>query len=468
MNRRRLLRAAAAASPLLPGLSPWTPAPARAAEAPRPVSRVRPADPAWPPEAAWDRLGRDVGGRLVRVESPLAACLEAPRPPLRRGPQGAEEPLLPRRRGRADPVARLGRRLDVRAERLRRRRRDHRGRGRGGRLRPRERPAARGEGRRPQLPGHLQRPGLAAGLDAPDGRDHPARRVRPRRLRRTARAAAGGHGRGRRDLGAGLRRRHDEGGPLRPGRRLPDRGRRRAGPGRRLRQLLEGVRHGRGEPAGGRGRHRRRDGADRQRLHPPGPVLGAQGRRRRQPRRRDPAHAAHARPAGVVRRGVRDRPGDLGRRVPPADRPHRRLLRREPAEPALGRADRLPAGQRARDRDGVPGAGPAAGGGGLAPVPRLAGRLAGGLRRRVRADDPGRAGPALLGPRVPQGRCPAWCSPTTARAPRKRTCSGRATRRRRGRSCTATGPRGCPPRSWRRTGGRTSPTPCSRRPGTGA
>ena len=56
-------------------------APARAVAASRPVSRVRPGDPAWPSEASWDQLGRDVGGRLVKVQSPLAACLEAPSSP---------------------------------------------------------------------------------------------------------------------------------------------------------------------------------------------------------------------------------------------------------------------------------------------------------------------------------------------------------------------------------------------------
>src|SRR4029450_3889047 len=38
-------------------------------------------DPAWPSEASWDRLSRDVEGRLVKVQSPLAACLEAPSSP---------------------------------------------------------------------------------------------------------------------------------------------------------------------------------------------------------------------------------------------------------------------------------------------------------------------------------------------------------------------------------------------------
>jgi FAD/FMN-containing dehydrogenase len=45
------------------------------------VSRVRPGDAAWPSEASWERLSRYVGGRLVEVRSPLAACLEAPSSP---------------------------------------------------------------------------------------------------------------------------------------------------------------------------------------------------------------------------------------------------------------------------------------------------------------------------------------------------------------------------------------------------
>ena len=45
------------------------------------MSRVRPGDSAWPSEARWDRLSRDVGGRLVKVQSPLAVCLKAPSSP---------------------------------------------------------------------------------------------------------------------------------------------------------------------------------------------------------------------------------------------------------------------------------------------------------------------------------------------------------------------------------------------------
>ena len=55
--------------------------PARAQGEVRPRSRVRPGDPGWPSEADWNRLRRTVGGRLVNVQSPLAACTEAPSSP---------------------------------------------------------------------------------------------------------------------------------------------------------------------------------------------------------------------------------------------------------------------------------------------------------------------------------------------------------------------------------------------------
>ena len=118
MNRRRPLRTAAAAAPLLPGLSSRTLAPRRAVAASRPLSRVRPGGPAWPSEASWDRLSREVGGRLVRCSRRSPHAWRRRRAPLCAGPQGTEEPLLPRRRGRADAVARLGRCLDVQTERL--------------------------------------------------------------------------------------------------------------------------------------------------------------------------------------------------------------------------------------------------------------------------------------------------------------------------------------------------------------
>jgi FAD/FMN-containing dehydrogenase len=72
MKRRRLLQLAAA----LPFLgAPWSAAPARAAA---PFARVRPGDPNWPSEATWDELNQAVGGRLIKVKSPLGACAEAP------------------------------------------------------------------------------------------------------------------------------------------------------------------------------------------------------------------------------------------------------------------------------------------------------------------------------------------------------------------------------------------------------
>ena len=43
----------------------------------QPKTRVRPGDAGWPSDAAWDELGRAVEGRLVKVQSPLAACVGA-------------------------------------------------------------------------------------------------------------------------------------------------------------------------------------------------------------------------------------------------------------------------------------------------------------------------------------------------------------------------------------------------------
>ena len=51
--------------------------PGASAAATPPPARVRPGDPAWPSDASWDQLGREVGGRLIKVRSPLAACVGA-------------------------------------------------------------------------------------------------------------------------------------------------------------------------------------------------------------------------------------------------------------------------------------------------------------------------------------------------------------------------------------------------------
>jgi len=73
MDRRRLLKIVAGL-PFASGL--WRGASTLADASPSPA-RVRPGDPAWPSEESWDQLGREVGGRLIKVRSPLAACVGA-------------------------------------------------------------------------------------------------------------------------------------------------------------------------------------------------------------------------------------------------------------------------------------------------------------------------------------------------------------------------------------------------------
>ena len=73
MDRRRLLHAAAAAP--LSSLASFALIGRDAAAATRRSARVRPGDPAWPGEADWARLRDAVGGRLVKVSSPLTTCL---------------------------------------------------------------------------------------------------------------------------------------------------------------------------------------------------------------------------------------------------------------------------------------------------------------------------------------------------------------------------------------------------------
>src|ERR1700733_14423169 len=78
MNRRSLLKALAAAIASAPGLLATALFPSPASAVARSASRIRPGDPAWPAQADWDRLSQAVGGRLVKVVSPLAACASAP------------------------------------------------------------------------------------------------------------------------------------------------------------------------------------------------------------------------------------------------------------------------------------------------------------------------------------------------------------------------------------------------------
>lgn len=79
MNRRSFL-GRAAVLPLLAGVLPQVGASANAQGRAKgyPAFRVRPRDPAWPPTSSWDRLNQQTESRLVRVQSPLDACQDAP------------------------------------------------------------------------------------------------------------------------------------------------------------------------------------------------------------------------------------------------------------------------------------------------------------------------------------------------------------------------------------------------------
>src|ERR1700734_3012459 len=68
LSRRRLL-GTLAGLPFLNSLARG------ASAAAQPQARVRLGDPEWPSEASWDQLDRDVGGRLIKVRSPLADCV---------------------------------------------------------------------------------------------------------------------------------------------------------------------------------------------------------------------------------------------------------------------------------------------------------------------------------------------------------------------------------------------------------
>jgi FAD/FMN-containing dehydrogenase len=70
LSRRRLLEILAGL-PFMSALGPSASAVART------QTRVRPGDPAWPSDESWNQLGREVEGRLVKVRSPLAACVGA-------------------------------------------------------------------------------------------------------------------------------------------------------------------------------------------------------------------------------------------------------------------------------------------------------------------------------------------------------------------------------------------------------
>ena len=284
MNRRRLLQIIAAL-PVMRGLWRWALAPAEAASSPS-TSRVRPGDPAWPSQAEWDQLAKDVGGRLLEVTSPLSACIDAPSYPacarvfkeLKNPYYLGDEVGLTQSLGwvgawtsrpsvyavavetTADVVAAVNfarehnLRLVVKG---------------GGHS------YFGGSNAADSLLIWTRKMHAVAVHDAFVGAGC-AGRVEP---------AAGGDGRSRRDLAAGLWRSHDQDGPLCPRRRLHDGRGRRADLGRRLRQFFQALWHGCCEPVGGGDRDRGRRGQDRQSVHESRSLLGDQGRRRRVRRR---------------------------------------------------------------------------------------------------------------------------------------------------------------------------------------
>jgi FAD/FMN-containing dehydrogenase len=64
--------------PILSVLWPYlTGSDGAASPSPSSASRVRPSDPGWPDPATWDKLNQTVGGRLIKVESPLAGYAAA-------------------------------------------------------------------------------------------------------------------------------------------------------------------------------------------------------------------------------------------------------------------------------------------------------------------------------------------------------------------------------------------------------
>ena len=72
MNRRTFVQRLAAL-PVLSALWQFLPASTHAASTKLSTTRVRPTDPGWPTPASWEKLNRRIGGRLIKVESPLVA-----------------------------------------------------------------------------------------------------------------------------------------------------------------------------------------------------------------------------------------------------------------------------------------------------------------------------------------------------------------------------------------------------------
>ncbi len=216
MDRRSLLKIIAGL-PLVGDLLAGTAA--KAADS-SPASRVRPGDPGWPSDDAWKALGRGLEGELIKVDSPLSACVGAPadacaqlfkelKNPYYLGDEvGLTQSLgwvgawtsrpsvyAVAAQSTADVVAAVN---FARTHNLRL--------------------VVKGGGHSYQ--GSSNAADSLLDLDPPHARRHAARRLRRRGLRGTGSAAARGFGRTRRDLGPYLQRGDDQGRPLCPGRRL--------------------------------------------------------------------------------------------------------------------------------------------------------------------------------------------------------------------------------------------------------
>jgi FAD/FMN-containing dehydrogenase len=70
VNRRHFLKSAAVVPVFAIGCSSLPKGDTR--------HRVRPGDSGWPPEAKWQALNAQVQGRLIKIQSPLGACRDAP------------------------------------------------------------------------------------------------------------------------------------------------------------------------------------------------------------------------------------------------------------------------------------------------------------------------------------------------------------------------------------------------------
>ena len=170
-GRRRLLRIAAALrlAPVV-GWASLVPPAALAAEATR--VRVRPGEAGWPDEARW-RAAWPRGRRrlLVKVRSPFADCLaDADRAACAELFKSARNPYF---LGDDAGLTQTFGWVDAwtsRAQRLRRGRAQRGDVAAAVNFARAASPAPRRQGRRPQLPGHLQRARFAAGLDPADER----------------------------------------------------------------------------------------------------------------------------------------------------------------------------------------------------------------------------------------------------------------------------------------------------------